>query len=173
MNVPDVRASGKPKTLRRLRRVLWMVVPLVAFCVWALRPSPPPSTAISRMMAEALPEAASVAKRWDAAEAHELSFIKSFAGPDDWVCFFLDYESVVERVRRDTGRTVSANIARADDRRAWALVIGDQAHVMLIWTVYVRDRRTGTQLIRHPRCTRIAETRVLKQGAHLLLEDAD
>ena len=171
MNHLDTRLIGASAAIRRLRTILWIVLPFLAFCVWTRLP--PPSTPFSQMMADALPEAGSgVAKPSASGEPHELSFIRSIAGPEDWVCYFWEYERIAELVRRDTGRTVSSNIASADDQRAWALVVGDQAHVMPIWSTYVRDRRRSASPPTYRKCTRLSETLVSKQGSTLVLDDA-
>lgn len=62
------------------------------------------------MMAAALPEAASGAEPSEAAHADELPLVRGVAAPDDWVCYFWEYEDVEETVRRDTGRQTAANI---------------------------------------------------------------
>ncbi len=125
------------------------------------------------MMAEALLEAASGSSRSDAAQPYELSFVRGVAGPDDWVCYFWEYEDIKEKVRRDTGRKAAANISRAGDLRTWALVISDRTHVTPIRSNPVRDRRKSAQPPTYRKCTRVSETRVLKQGSYLVLEDAE
>ena len=99
--------------MRRLHALSWAAVPFLAFLVWVYLPYP--STPVSRMLAEALPEAASGAGPSDAADRSELSFVRGVAGPDDWVCYFWEYEEIEEKVRRDTGRSTMANISSAGD----------------------------------------------------------
>ena len=167
----DARLAGNATTMRRLTRVGLLALPFIAFCTWLAWP--PRSTPISRMMASALPDAAAAERRTEAADAQELSFVRDVAAPDDWVCYFWDYERIPELVRRDTGRTIAANIQRADDQAAWALVIGDKAHVMLIWSNYVRDERRTSPPPTYRKCTRVNETRISRRGSLLVLQDAD
>lgn len=157
--------------MRRLAALLWVAAPFLAFLVWVYLPYP--STPVTRMMAEALPEPAAGVALSDAAQLYELSFVRSIAGPDDWVCYFWEYESIEEQVRRDTGRKTRANISSTGDQRTWALVIDDRTHVRPIWSIHVRDRRKGVQPPTYRKCTRVSETRVSRQGTHLVLEDAD
>jgi hypothetical protein len=131
------------------------------------------STPVSRMMAQAHLDAASAAWADGQPPSGELSFIRDFAAPDDWVCHFWGYEAVNRVVRRETGRRVSANSTRVGDSAAWALVVGDRAHVALIRSMDVDDRRKNASRWTDRRCTPVSETAVFVHGQRLVLRDAN